>query len=46
MIKEPKLNKKNNINFLAQTVLFVILLYLTPDDFTCQWRASGWLGKG
>ena len=26
----------------AQTVPFVILLCLTPDDFTRQWRASGW----
>ena len=26
----------------AKTVPFVILLCLTPDDFTCQWRASGW----
>ena len=24
------------------TVPFVILLCLTPDDFTHQWRASGW----
>ena len=34
------------INFfsprLAKTVSFVILLCLTPDDFTCQERASGW----
>ena len=26
----------------AQTVPFVILLCLTPDNFTRQWRASGW----
>ena len=26
----------------AKTVPFVILLCLTPDDFTRQWRASGW----
>ena len=26
----------------GQTVPFVILLCLMPDDFTCQWRASGW----
>ena len=26
----------------AKTVPIVILLCLTPDDFTCQWRASGW----
>ena len=31
--------------FLSQTVQnwpFVVLLCLTPDDFTRQWRASGW----
>ena len=27
---------------LAKTVPFVILLCLTPDDLTCQGRASGW----
>ena len=27
---------------LAKTVPFVILLCLTPYDFTCQGRASGW----
>ena len=27
---------------LAKTVPFVILLCLTPDDFTHQWGASGW----
>ena len=27
---------------LAKTNSFVILLCLTPDDFTCQGRASGW----
>ena len=27
---------------LAKTAPFVILLCLTPDDFTCQGRASGW----
>ena len=27
---------------LAKTIPFVILLCLTPDDFTRQWRASGW----
>ena len=27
---------------LAKTIPFVILLCLMPDDFTCQWRASGW----
>ena len=27
---------------LAKTVPFVILLCLTPDHFTRQWRASGW----
>ena len=26
----------------AKTGPFVILLCLTPDDFTCQWRVSGW----
>ena len=26
----------------AQTVPFVILLCLMPNDFTHQWRASGW----
>ena len=26
----------------AKTVPFVILLCLMPDDFTHQWRASGW----
>ena len=26
----------------AKTVPFVTLLCLTPDDFTHQWRASGW----
>ena len=26
----------------AQTAPFVILLCLTPDNFTRQWRASGW----
>ena len=26
----------------AKTVSFVVLLCLTPDDFTRQWRASGW----
>ena len=26
----------------AKTIPFVILLCLTPDDFTRQWRASGW----
>ena len=27
---------------LTKTVPFLILLCLTPDDFTRQWRASGW----
>ena len=27
---------------LAKTIPFVILLCLMPDDFTRQWRASGW----
>ena len=26
----------------AKTVPFVIFFCLTPDDFTRQWRASGW----
>ena len=26
----------------AKTGPFIILLCLTPDDFTCQGRASGW----
>ena len=26
----------------VKTVPFVILLCLMPDDFTHQWRASGW----
>ena len=26
----------------AKTVPFVFLLCLTPDDFSRQWRASGW----
>ena len=26
----------------VKTIPFVILLCLTPDDFTCQWIASGW----
>ena len=25
-----------------KTIPFVILLFLTPDDFIRQWRASGW----
>ena len=27
---------------LAKTVPFVIFLCITPEDFTRQWRASGW----
>ena len=26
----------------AKTDPFSILICLTPDNFTCQWRASGW----
>ena len=26
----------------AETIPFVILLCLMPDDFTRQWRATGW----
>ena len=41
-----KLNMHTVLNLssliLAQTIPFVTLLCLTPDDFTRQWRASGW----
>ena len=37
-------NEPFNLSFCrpAKTVPFVILLCLTPDNFTHQWRASGW----
>ena len=38
----PTLFLKHSSPRLAKTVPFVILLCLTPDDFTHQWRASGW----